>query len=319
MTITFCAFANSGSGSRTVDLSSAPKKGKVQGRVTTGDGRPLKEASIAVGGTTNGTSTDAYGDFMLKGVPADAELVISYVGLSTVKLKPVFDQPMNVKMAISTIAIQKVVINPEPESATLSVTSDEFGIKIKGIIDNKPPLYVLDGKVIDKSEFNKLGADRIDHISVLKDSSEIKKYGEEGKNGIIQITSKKIISTPAVRKIGDIKVIGADSKKEQKPPFPIREEMPQFPGGERRMMYYFSAYTKYPAQAKADKIEGTVEVSFMVGITGKVERVKIVKSAHPALDTEAYRVVCSMPYWTPGKQNGNPAEVFYTIPIEFRL
>ena len=323
ITLVFCSFAKpeyiEPSTSQTVNVSLAAKKGKVQGKVTAADGNVLQEVNVAIKGTTIGTTTDAFGNFTLKSVPADAELVVSYVGFNSVKLTPDFDHPMNVKMAIATIGIQKVVVSPEPETTTLSVLSDEFGITIKGIIDNNPPLYVLDGKVIEQSEFNKFGADRIENISVLKDSSEIKKYGEKGKNGILIITSKKIVPTLTVYKINDIQIVSTDTKKEKRSIFPVVEQMPQFPGGEKKMIYYLSMYTMYPRQAKTEKIEGIVLVNFMVNRTGKVDRVKILKGSHPVLDAEAYRVVNSMPYWTPGKQNSNLVEVYYTIPIEFSL
>ena len=37
------------------------------------------------------------------------------------------------------------------------------------------------------------------------------------------------------------------------------------------------------------------------------------------LDEEAIRVVKSMPAWTPGKQNGKPVYVKFTLPIRFQL
>ena len=45
----------------------------------------------------------------------------------------------------------------------------------------------------------------------------------------------------------------------------------------------------------------------------------MVKSVHPALDAEALRIVGSMPKWVPGKQNGQPVAVKYTVPVTFRL
>lgn len=38
-----------------------------------------------------------------------------------------------------------------------------------------------------------------------------------------------------------------------------------------------------------------------------------------ALEAEAVRVVSSMPAWQPGKQDGKPVKVHYTIPLTFRL
>jgi TonB family protein len=316
--LVFSALAEPGN-SYSENVNVAAKKGKVYGKVSTVDMNSLQGATVVVKGTTDGTVTDVFGNFLLKSVPADAELVFSYVGFNTVKIKPEFDHMLNVKMDIATIGVQKIVVTPEEETTTLSVLSDEFGITVKGIIDNKPPLYVMDGKLIDKSEFKSLNPDIINQISVLKDSSEIRKYGEKGENGIIVMTSKKITPVILVKKIDDIQVAGGDGKKEQKPVFKVVEQLPQFPGGEKRMMYYLSVYTKYPKQAITEKVEGTVEVNFMVGKNGKVEKVKVLKGAHPAFDAEAIRVVGSMPYWTPGMQNDIPAEVYYTIPIEFSL
>ena len=57
--------------------------------------------------------------------------------------------------------------------------------------DKNAPLYVLEGKVISKSELDKINPDAIESISVLKGESAVKAYGKAGKNGVIQITLKK--------------------------------------------------------------------------------------------------------------------------------
>ena len=51
---------------------------------------------------------------------------------------------------------------------------------------------------------------------------------------------------------------------------------------------------------------------------GTVSGTKIVKSVSPELDAEALRVVNAMPKWTPGRQNGSPVRVKYTVPVTFR-
>jgi TonB family protein len=72
-------------------------------------------------------------------------------------------------------------------------------ISVRGGIPNyedlNPPLYILDGKVIERSDFNKIlgkmPTDNIESISVLKGSSASSTYGKKGENGVILITSKK--------------------------------------------------------------------------------------------------------------------------------
>jgi TonB family protein len=318
-----CAFTTRGISSPSAlpseNAAMAAKKGKVTGRITTVDGKSLQGVTVVVIGTSNGSITDADGNFILKGVPQDGMLAVSHVGMKSLKVKPDLDQPLKVSMDTMAVGLQKIVVHPAPDTEPLSVINDEFGITIKGIIDNNPPLYVLDGKVIERSEFNRIGPDNIETVSVLKDSAEIRKYGEKGKNGILIITSKKTVSAtaPAVFKMDDIVVPAEDNGIKKK--FTIVEQMPQFPGGDKRLNYYLSTYTKYPKQAKADKLEGTVVVSFMVGKTGKVDRVKVVKGVNSLLDDEALRAVLTMPYWAPAVQNGIPAEVYYTVPIEFSL
>jgi N-acetylmuramoyl-L-alanine amidase len=53
------------------------------------------------------------------------------------------------------------------------------------------PLYVLDGKIIKEEEFKKVNPDEIESVNVLKDKTATDKYGEKGKNGVVEITLKK--------------------------------------------------------------------------------------------------------------------------------
>ena len=43
------------------------------------------------------------------------------------------------------------------------------------------------------------------------------------------------------------------------------------------------------------------------------------ESVDPSLDKEALRLVNAMPKWNPGKKNGVPVNVEFTLPITFRL
>jgi TonB family protein len=65
----------------------------------------------------------------------------------------------------------------------------------RGLILGDPnklqPLYVVDGKEITREDINKVNPNDIESISVLKDSSATAKYGDKGKNGVIEITTKK--------------------------------------------------------------------------------------------------------------------------------
>ncbi|MEP0546832.1 MAG: energy transducer TonB [Rhodothermales bacterium] len=74
----------------------------------------------------------------------------------------------------------------------------------------------------------------------------------------------------------------------------------------------------YPEAAKADGIEGTVFVQFVVDETGNVIDEKILRSLGPEIDAEALRVVRQARF-EPGTQRGEPVKVRFSLPIKFKL
>lgn len=97
------------------------------------------------------------------------------------------------------------------------------------------------------------------------------------------------------------------------------EQMPQPPGGLVAFMQAVKEQVQYPAAAAKQQIEGRVFVQFVVNREGRLERPKVLKGLHPLLDAEAVRVILAMPAWTPGRQNGQAVNVFYTLPVPFEL
>ncbi|MBF5042956.1 energy transducer TonB [Aggregicoccus sp. 17bor-14] len=77
---------------------------------------------------------------------------------------------------------------------------------------------------------------------------------------------------------------------------------------------------RYPRQAKADGITGTVLVSFIIGADGHVEEAhtRVLRSI-PALDAAAVEAVNRLRF-TPGLgPEGRPVRVLATLPIDFSL
>ena len=101
--------------------------------------------------------------------------------------------------------------------------------------------------------------------------------------------------------------------------FDVVEQMPQFSGGTEALLKYLAENVRYPKEAEEKSLQGRVIATFVVEKDGSISRAKVVKSVDPLLDEEALRVVNSMPNWTPGRQNGEPVAVKYTIPISFKL
>ena len=95
------------------------------------------------------------------------------------------------------------------------------GVKIefKGDIDTavgnkKTPLYILDGVPLKSSiELSKLNEEEFESISVLKNPSSISLYGNEGKNGVILITTKTGLKGNLQKKSDEIKVFEYSAKE----------------------------------------------------------------------------------------------------------
>ncbi len=97
------------------------------------------------------------------------------------------------------------------------------------------------------------------------------------------------------------------------------EQKPEFPGGEAAMYKWLGDNIVYPSAASEEGVQGRVVVEFVVGKDGSITNVRVVRPRHPALDKEALRVVKAMPNWVPGRNNGQPVKVTYTLPVTFKL
>ena len=101
--------------------------------------------------------------------------------------------------------------------------------------------------------------------------------------------------------------------------FTAVEQMPQFPGGDAELYKWISSHIKYPTRAAENNIQGRVTVRFVVKEDGSIGRVEVLRGKDPDLDKEAQRVVKTLPKFIPGKMNGRAVQVWYTLPINFKL
>lgn len=97
------------------------------------------------------------------------------------------------------------------------------------------------------------------------------------------------------------------------------EQKPSFPGGDAAMCNWIAQQMIYPAEAINQGLQGKVIIELVVEKDGTITNVRIVRGKHPALDTEAKRIVKAMPKWIPGRNNGTPVRVTYRLPVTFKL
>ena len=97
----------------------------------------------------------------------------------------------------------------------------------------------------------------------------------------------------------------------------IAEKMPRFPGGDDSLAKYLETHTVYPKICKDNNTVGIVYVKFAVSVDGHVADARVIRHAHPLMDTEALRVVNAMPLWEPGMQKGQKVNVYSSVAVRF--
>ncbi|HZX74449.1 MAG TPA: energy transducer TonB [Cyclobacteriaceae bacterium] len=91
-----------------------------------------------------------------------------------------------------------------------------------------------------------------------------------------------------------------------------------YSGGPEAMNAYLAKTIKYPATAVANKVEGTVLISFVVDTGGNVTDPYVYKGIGYGCDEEALAAVAGLK-WRPGMQNGRRVDVRCTVPVNFKL
>lgn len=89
-------------------------------------------------------------------------------------------------------------LDVKKETALAADTTVPEKITGKSIAGNLPdgPLYIVDGKILNKSDADKISPNDIKSVNVLKGESATAAYGDKGKNGVIEITIKNTGTKP---------------------------------------------------------------------------------------------------------------------------
>ena len=88
-----------------------------------------------------------------------------------------------------------------------------------------------------------------------------------------------------------------------------------FPGGIELFYKFIAENYKMPEEILKDKIKGKVFISFMVETDGSLTDFKVIKDIGYGTGDEAIRVLGMSPKWEPGKVEGEPVRVMYSLPI----
>jgi TonB family protein len=115
-----------------------------------------------------------------------------------------------------------------------------------------------------------------------------------------------IVSTPAPHLMNNDTTI-----------YSIVGKMPLFIDGD--VNEYIAKNIRYPAGGECYAFQARVICQFVVEPDGSITNAKVVRGVDPYADSDALRVISSMPKWIPGEQDGKKVRVRYTLPVNFRL
>ena len=135
-------------------------------------------------------------------VPAHGKVSNIHISVDTSDVVTVTGYKKNSNVSTITIRTSddKVVEESKKDPKSLTVTTtDKDGKKTITYVQKstektelpKDVLYIIDGKEMESGNMKDIDPSMIKSINVLKGETALKLYGEKGKNGVIEITTKK--------------------------------------------------------------------------------------------------------------------------------
>lgn len=201
---------------------------QITGTVKDATGAPLPGVNVLIKGTTNGTTTDADGNFAIS-AKASEILTLSFIGYITEEIVIDNQTAISVTMTEDMTTLSEVVVvgygtqkkklitganvqvagetlqkqnqlNPlqalqgQAPGVSIMSTSGQPGSTMRvvirglGTVGNSGPLYVIDG--VPGGDISVLNPNDIKSIDVLKDAASAAIYGAQAANGVVLVTTK---------------------------------------------------------------------------------------------------------------------------------
>lgn len=201
------------------------------GKVLDENSLPLPGVNVLIKGTTEGTTTDANGQYTLAVADEEAILVFTFIGYTTQEVAVKGRTTINVSLVPDVQSLEEVVVvgygtvkksdltgavgsvNSEsiartnPVQAARALQGQVAGVNVNKINSRPGSDYTIDIRGVHSISFsseplvvidgvmggklNTLNPSDIESMDVLKDASATAIYGARGANGVIIITTKK--------------------------------------------------------------------------------------------------------------------------------
>lgn len=114
-------------------------KKELHGKVTDSSGQPLPGVTVVIKGTTQGTITDADGNYSLTNISDDVTLVFSFVGMKTQEISVDGKTSLNVTLDAETIGIEEVVTVAYGTQKKITITGAVAAIKGDELVKSPVP------------------------------------------------------------------------------------------------------------------------------------------------------------------------------------
>ncbi len=162
-------------------------------------------------------------------------------------------------------------------------------------------LFLVDGKIIDKSEISMIHPSTIKSLEVINAKTALDIFGEEGKNGVIKIT----LFNPNDKSVK----LGMPFNEESQAPekaFTKVQVPAEFKGGLKAWAKFLNQNIKreIPVEKGGPPGKYTVNLSFIIDKEGKLSEIKAENNPGYGTAEEAVRVMKLSPNWEPAKLNG---------------
>lgn len=203
----------------------------ISGKVTDLSGNPLPGVSIVLKGTTQGTISDANGNYSILNVPDHAVLQFSFVGMKMQEVAVGNETTINIALSEETVGIEEVVAIGYGTMKKANLTGSVSSVSSQALVARPAtnPTNLLQGRIAglqvtqpsgqpgdDDAIFqirglgsygassdplilvdgvtgslSNLAPNDIESITVLKDAASASIYGSRAANGVILITTKQ--------------------------------------------------------------------------------------------------------------------------------
>jgi len=190
-------------------------------------------------------------------------------------------------------------------------------IYLDKIDKTKEPIYYVDGKEASKDVLKTISPSSIESINVLKDESATKKYGEMGKNGVIEITLKPKGTSFEIKNDPETKS-NQNSDTIPDKVFTKVEHEAEFPGGQDAWIKYILSKIQPSLDSFTDKDYGTCLLKFIVNTDGSISNVEATTMQNTHLAEIAMNAIRTGPKWIPATQNDHTVAAYRLQPVTLK-